>query len=76
MGWALWSGRRLSLPHRPVHLEKIVGAGNPVAVALDGYAIYGYNDPNGKPPTDLDWLNGHKGPMVRITITPRKHFPI
>jgi hypothetical protein len=46
----------------PVHLEKTVGAGNPVAVSLDGYAIYGYNDPNGKPPTDLDWLNGHKGP--------------
>jgi Ca2+-binding EF-hand superfamily protein len=46
----------------PVHLEKIVGVGNPVAVAFDGYPIYGYNDPNGKPPTDLDWLNGHKGP--------------
>ncbi|EMI22343.1 phospholipid-binding protein [Rhodopirellula maiorica SM1] len=45
----------------PVHLEKIVGAGNPVAVALDGYPIYGYNDPNGKPPADLDWLNGHEG---------------
>ena len=44
----------------PVHLEKIVGKGNPVGVALDGYPIYGYNDPNGKPPTNLDWLNGHK----------------
>ena len=45
----------------PVHLEKVVGVGKPIAVALDGYPIYGYNDPNGKPPTDLDGLNGHKG---------------
>ena len=45
----------------PVHLEKVVGAGKPIAVALDGYPIYGYNDPSGKPPTDLDLLNGHKG---------------
>ncbi len=44
----------------PVHLEKIVGQGNPLAVALDGYLIYGYNDPDGTPPTKLDWLNGHK----------------
>ena len=29
----------------PIHLEKIVGAGNPVAIALDGYPIYGYDDP-------------------------------
>lgn len=46
----------------PVHLEKIVGKNQPIAVALDGYPIYGYNDPNDKPPRDLDWLNGHKDP--------------
>ncbi len=59
----------------PVHLEKIVGAGNPVAVALDGYPIYGYNDPNGKPPTDLDWLNGHKGPRGQYHYHATKTFP-
>lgn len=59
----------------PVHLEKIVGAGNPVAVALDGYPIYGYNDPNGKPPTDLDWLNGHKGPDGEYHYHATKTFP-
>lgn len=59
----------------PVHLEKIVGAGNPVGVALDGYAIYGYNDPNGKPPTDLDWLNGHKGPDGQYHYHATKTFP-
>ena len=59
----------------PVHLEKIVGVGNPVAVALDGYPIYGYNDPNGKPPTNLDWLNGHKGPDGKYHYHATKTFP-
>lgn len=59
----------------PVHLEKIVGVGKPVAVALDGYPIYGYNDPNGKPPTDLDWLNGHKGPDGEYHYHATKTFP-
>jgi Ca2+-binding EF-hand superfamily protein len=59
----------------PVHLEKIVGAGNPVAVALDGYPIYGYNDPNGNPPTDLDWLNGHKGDDGEYHYHATKTFP-
>jgi Ca2+-binding EF-hand superfamily protein len=59
----------------PVHLEKIVGAGNPVAVALDGYPIYGYNDPNGKPPTNLDWLNGHKGPDGEYHYHATNTFP-
>ncbi|MCR9297189.1 MAG: YHYH protein, partial [bacterium] len=59
----------------PVHLEKIVGAGKPIAVALDGYPIYGYNDPNGKPPTDLDWLNGHKGPDGAYHYHATKMYP-
>lgn len=59
----------------PVHLAKIVGAGNAVAVALDGYPIYGYNDPNGQPPTDLDWLNGHKGPDGKYHYHATKAFP-
>jgi hypothetical protein len=59
----------------PVHLEKIVGIGKPVAVALDGYPIYGYNDPNGKPPTKLDWLNGHKGPDGKYHYHATKTYP-
>ncbi|MCA9138074.1 MAG: YHYH protein [Planctomycetales bacterium] len=59
----------------PVHLEKIVGAGKPIAVALDGYPIYGYNDPSGKPPTDLDWLNGHKGPDGAYHYHATKMYP-
>ncbi len=59
----------------PVHLEKVVGIGKPIAVALDGYPIYGYNDPNGKPPTDLDWLNGHKGPDGAYHYHATKTYP-
>lgn len=42
----------------PVHLEKIVGKGNPIAYALDGYPLFGYTDANGKEPRDLDKFNG------------------
>lgn len=59
----------------PVHLEKVVGIDKPIAVALDGYPIYGYNDPNGKPPTDLDWLNGHKGPDGAYHYHATKTYP-
>ena len=59
----------------PVHLEKIVGAGNPVAVALDGYPIFGYDDPDGKPPTNLDWLNGHKGSTGEYHYHATKTYP-
>lgn len=42
----------------PVHLEKVVGKGNPIAYALDGFPIYGYTDSKGKEPQDLDEFNG------------------
>ncbi|MEZ6142820.1 MAG: YHYH protein [Zavarzinella sp.] len=42
----------------PVHLEKIVGKGNPIGYALDGYPLYGFTDSNGKEPNDLDEFNG------------------
>lgn len=42
----------------PVHLEKVVGKGNPIGYALDGYPLYGYTDSTGKEPTDLDEFNG------------------
>ncbi len=43
----------------PLHLQEQVGAGRPVAYALDGYPIFGLAEPDGKPPTDLDSFNGH-----------------
>lgn len=44
----------------PVHLEKIVGAGQPIAYALDGYPIYGYQNVRATDFAPLDGLNGHK----------------
>ena len=42
----------------PVHLGKAAGKGNPIAYALDGYALYGLTDAAGNAPTDLDEFNG------------------
>ncbi|MFM8733766.1 MAG: YHYH protein [Pirellulales bacterium] len=46
----------------PVHLEKVVGKGVPIAYALDGYPIYGFTEPDGSPVRDLDWMGGHEDP--------------
>ena len=46
----------------PVHLQKIVGPGNPIAYALDGYPIYGYGDSDDAEPLRLDDFNGVDGP--------------
>lgn len=42
----------------PVHLEKVVGKGNPIGYALDGYPLYGFTDAAGREPGDLDAFNG------------------
>jgi hypothetical protein len=43
----------------PVHLQVMVGLGNPIAWALDGYPIYGYTEPDGSPRQALDAEGGH-----------------
>ena len=43
----------------PLHLQPLVGAGKPVAWALDGYPIYGYDEPDGTPRQALDADGGH-----------------
>ena len=43
----------------PLHLEDKVGKGNPIAVALDGYPIYGLTEPDGSAPVALDEFHGH-----------------
>ncbi len=45
----------------PLHLEEAVGSGNPIAYALDGFAIYGSVEPDGSPLGELDEYNGHIG---------------
>lgn len=46
----------------PLHLQKLMGTALPVAYALDGYAIYGLNEPDGTAPGRLDAFNGHTMP--------------
>ena len=43
----------------PLHLEKVVGKGMPIAYALDGYPVYGSTEPDGSPMKPLDPLGGH-----------------
>ena len=59
----------------PVHLETKVGKGNPVGYALDGYPIYGYQDPKADDYAPLDWLNGHKGSDGRYHYHATKTYP-
>lgn len=42
----------------PNHLESISGS-KPIAFALDGYAVYGSNEPDGSDMIDLDEYHGH-----------------
>lgn len=42
----------------PLHLENVVGKGNPIAYALDGFPIYGLTEADGSPVGPLDELNG------------------
>lgn len=46
----------------PVHLEEVVGRGNPIGYALDGYPLYGFTDADGKEPKNLDEFNGRTEP--------------
>ena len=45
----------------PLHLQETVGVANPIAYALDGFAIYGSVEPDGSPLAELDEYNGHLG---------------
>lgn len=59
----------------PVYLEKQLGKGLPVAFAMDGYPIYGYTDPDGKTPKDLDHFNGHTTAKLGYHYHATKTYP-
>ncbi len=59
----------------PVHLEKTIGKGLPIAYALDGYPIYGYDEPDGSPVVLLDALNGHKDKNGNYHYHATKKYP-
>lgn len=59
----------------PVHLEKIVGEGRPIAYALDGYPIYGYQNENAPDFAPLDRINGHKDTAGNYHYHATKTYP-
>ena len=59
----------------PIHLQETVGKSLPIAYALDGYPIYGYEEPDGSPVRNLDACNGHTGPDGRYHYHATKQYP-
>ena len=59
----------------PVHLEKIVGPGNPIAFALDGFPIYGLTEADGSPVGKLDEFNGQFDPQGRYHYHATTTYP-
>ena len=59
----------------PMHLEKQVGKGSILAYALDGYPIYGYDEPDGSKVIKLDALNGHKDENGHYHYHATKTYP-
>jgi phosphatidylethanolamine-binding protein (PEBP) family uncharacterized protein len=59
----------------PVHLEKIVGPNQPIAYALDGFPIYGYQDEKSPDFAPLDLLSGHKDKAGKYHYHATKKYP-
>ena len=59
----------------PVFLEKELGKGKPIAVALDGYPLYGYNEPDGTAPGKLDAFGGHETKALGYHYHAQKKYP-
>ncbi len=59
----------------PLHLQSVVGKGQPIAFALDGYAIYGLAEPDGSQPAGLDAFNGHTTAALAYHYHASKKYP-
>ena len=59
----------------PLHLQSKVGAGKPIAYALDGYPIYGLTEPGGAAPQNLDAYNGHTTTELGYHYHASKSYP-
>ena len=59
----------------PFHLQSVVGKGLPIAFALDGYPIYGLEEPNGATPVGLDEFHGHETPALGYHYHGSKSYP-
>lgn len=59
----------------PLHLQANVGPRNPIAWALDGYPLYGENEPDGTPRGKLDEFNGHSTAELGYHYHGTKTYP-
>ena len=59
----------------PLHLQETLGKSLPVAYALDGYPIYGLEEPDGSKVEKLDAFNGHIGPDGDYHYHATKTYP-
>jgi len=59
----------------PLHLQSQVGAKNPIAYALDGFAIYGVLEPDGGALQPLDSFNGHSYKKLGYHYHGTQSFP-
>lgn len=56
-------------------MQEVLGENLPVAYALDGYPIYGLNEPDGSKVEKLDEWNGHVGPDGNYHYHSTKTYP-
>ena len=59
----------------PWHLAEKLGPNLPLAYALDGYPIYGLNEPDGSPATGLDSFHGHTNATGEYHYHASKSYP-
>ena len=59
----------------PLHLQDKVGKGRPIAVALDGYPVYGLTEPDGGIPAGLDSCHGHDSPVLGYHYHAATRYP-
>ena len=59
----------------PLHLQKTIGAGKPIAYALDGYPIFGLNEIDGTVAKNLDAFNGHTDARGNYHYHATKTYP-
>lgn len=59
----------------PLHLQEKLGPGQPLAVALDGYPVYGLTEPDGSTPKDLDACHGHEAAGMGYHYHASKTYP-
>ncbi|MFP6881245.1 MAG: sulfatase-like hydrolase/transferase, partial [Roseibacillus sp.] len=59
----------------PTFLNKLLGDAQPIGFGMDGYALYGFNEPDGKPAKKLDQWNGHEHGDLGYHYHSTKDYP-